>query len=482
MTRRQAAGEGLMFGHALRPQAARFLLGSGALVFFASLGIASPLQVSIQKQGINILEPAAPAIPPDKVVEAVKAARSEIGQNPKLPPGYLALGRALRIAGDSSGASRALDQALALDPHLSAAWYEKGLLSLDDGTLPRATDLFRKAVEYGAANAPAHLELASLLLRTGDWAAAQTELEEVLRIDPQNAGAHDGLGLILNQQGKPKEAAGEFQKALALRPAFAEARESLGEALLQLGEWTEARAALEQALAGELPDASMATYALASALKHLGKEAEAKAEFAKARELMLRQVTEDKARSYNDRGLQLWYQGDLEGAEAALRQAISEDPSYAEAHNNLGGVLWQMKKTVAARDEFAAALQSKPDFAKAHNNLGNALLSQQDNDEAIREFRAAVAAQPGFTSAHLNLAIALMKKGSDSEADAEIMRALELDPGMAEAHLEKGLLLISESNRLTGEARRELEASLRLNPDLRFAIPVPVYEELILGD
>jgi tetratricopeptide (TPR) repeat protein len=454
-------------------------------VICESLLIAAPLQVSIQKKGIDIRGPSPSPLAPDKVIEAVAAARAEIVRNPKLPEGYLALGRALRIAGDSAAAAKALDDALALNPHLSAAWYEKGMMSLDGGTLVEATDLFRKAVQADSTNTAAHLQLASLLLRTGDWAEARKELDSVLRLDPENPGAHDGLGLIFNQEGNPQEAADEFRKALARSPAFAEAQESLGETLLQLGEWEKARAALEAALAGDLADKSMATYALASALKHLGMDADAKAEFTKARELMLQQVNLDKARSNNDRGLQLWYQGDLEGAEGAFRQALDADGTYAEAHNNLGGVLWQLKKTTEARDEFAAAVRDKPDFAKAHNNLGNALLSEGGegkDEEAIREFRAAVSADPGFATAHLNLAIALMKKGENSEAQTEITRVLELDPAMAEAHLEQGLLLISESNRLTGEARKELEVSLHLNPDLRFAIPVPVYEELILGD
>ena len=454
-------------------------LAALACLFIVATAIGA--QVSIQKQA-PVLAPPVSTIPPDKIVAAITAARARVAQNPGSPDGYLALGHALRIAEDAAGAAKALDQALALDPRLSRAWYEKGLMALDSGTLPQATDLFRKAVDFDPANAPARLELASLLLRRGDWAEARTELEAVLRLDPANAAAHDGLGLILSQQGRPQEAAQQFRQALALRPSFAEAQENLGEALLQLSQWSEAAEALKKALGGNLSDTSMATYGLASALKHSGKTTEAAAEFAKATELMRHQLAVDRARSENDRGLQLWYTGDRDGAEAALRAAIGEDPNYAEAHNNLGGVMWQAKRTQEAHDEFAAAVRSKPDFAKAHNNLGNALLNEGRNAEALQEFRAAIAAQPGFASAHLNLAIALMKEGENQAARVEIERALDLDPEMAEAHLEMGLLMVSTSSRLTREARKEFEASLHLNPDMRFAIPVEVYEELILGD
>src|SRR5579863_5687670 len=234
-------------------------------------------QVSAQKPASG-LAPPAPTIPPDKIVEAITAARARVAQNPGSPDGYLALGRALRVAEDAEGAAKALDRALALDPRLSRAWYEKGLMALESGTLPQAADLFRKAVDFDPGNAPTRIELASLLLRRGNWAEARVQLEAVLRLDPANATAHDGLGLILSQQGKPADAAGEFRQALALDPSFAEAQESLGEALLQLGQWSAAAESLTKALSGNLPDTSMATYGLASALKHSGKTAEAAAQ------------------------------------------------------------------------------------------------------------------------------------------------------------------------------------------------------------
>ena len=442
---------------------------------------AAPFQVSASSQASGILEPG-PALTADQVVEAITSARREIAQQPSEARGYLKLGNALRIAGDTGSATKALDHALALDPRLSGAWYEKGLMSIEGGTLPEATQLLQRAVECDSGNAPAHVELASLLLRGGNWAAAQAELEAALRADPSDAAAHQGLGLVFNQQGNPKAALEEFRKALALRPSYAEAEESKGETLVQLGEWPEASDALKKALGASLKDKSMATYALASALKHLGDTTEADVEYAKARELMRQRVIQDRVKGDNDRGLQLWYSGDLAGAEAALRRAVGDDPEYAEAHNNLGGVLWQQNKTDEAQHEFAEAVRLDPGFARAHNNLGNALLNQGEIDGAIRELRAAVSGQPGFASAHLNLAIALMKKAENHDAETEIQRALELDPDMAEAHLEEGLLLVSESSRLTPAARKEFEASLHLNPDLRFAIPVPVYEELLLGN
>lgn len=201
--------------------------GLAVTVLLAASLQAAPFQVTAGRQASQILEPPS-TLAPDRVVEVITAARQEIARSPADAQAYLKLGRALRVAGDTDAAKRALDHALSLDPRLSGAWYEKGLMAIDGGTLPEAANLFGKAVDCDPANASAHMELASLLLRRGDWTRAQSELEAVLRIDPDNAGAHDGLGLVFNQQGNARAAAEEFRKAIALRPSFAEAQESLG--------------------------------------------------------------------------------------------------------------------------------------------------------------------------------------------------------------------------------------------------------------
>jgi tetratricopeptide (TPR) repeat protein len=463
----------------LRSRNALLLLGmlltSGAL-----MGL-TPFQISLRVQPGEIASSSS-NIPPDRVVQTVAKARREIAQNPNSPEGYLLLGTALRIGGNLDAASRALDRALELDPKLSAAWLQKGLISLEGGTLASTEALFEKAVDANPSNAQAQLQLAVTLLREGDFQKAQFHLEGARHSDPQSAGAYDGMGFIDTEKGDPTAAAQQFRKAIALRSPYPEAQENLGEALLELGNAADARKAFENALASGLQDASMASYGLASALKRLGLTAQAEAEFAKARELMRQRVATDRAQNENDRGLQLWHSGNLTEAALAFREAITADAHYAEARNNLGGVLWQLKDSAGAEQEFAAAVRDKPDFAQARNNLGNVLVNAGAVDQAITQFRAALAAQPGFASAHLDLAVALLKKADKQGAETELRQALDLDPTMGPAHLELGLLLIPASGELTSGARYELTEGLHLDPELWSDLPAPVYSSLILGN
>lgn len=103
------------------------------------LAVGLRTQVSAEPGG---LASSKTAIPSDRVVEAVTKARSEIAQNPNSASAYLLLGSALRVGGDLPGADKALDQALRLDPKLSNAWFEKGLIALQNGTIETTQSFF----------------------------------------------------------------------------------------------------------------------------------------------------------------------------------------------------------------------------------------------------------------------------------------------------------------------------------------------------
>ena len=68
---------------------------------------------------------------------------------------------------------------------------------------------------------------------------------------------------------------------------------------------------------------------------------------------------------------------DIDGAEAAYREAIAADPGHAKAHTNLGLVLQNVR---------------------------------QDSDGAEAAYRAAIAADPGHTLAHYTLGHLLERK------------------------------------------------------------------------
>ncbi|HUR58347.1 MAG TPA: tetratricopeptide repeat protein, partial [Opitutaceae bacterium] len=158
--------------------------------------------------------------------------------------------------------------------------------------------------------------------------------------------------------------------------------------------------------------------------------------------------------------------GDLRGAQAQFEAALRIQPDYAAAHNDLGIVLSvDPAQLPAALAHFEAALRVAPGAAPIHNNHGVALSQVHGREaNAQEEFRTAIRLEPGFADAHKNLANLLIRlPGGGEEAVREYGEALRFSPGDADAHanLAFGLAL----TRSYGEAMRQCEAALRLNPD-----------------
>jgi tetratricopeptide (TPR) repeat protein len=90
---------------------------------------------------------------------------------------------------------------------------------------------------------------------------------------------------------------------------------------------------------------------------------------------------------------------------------------------------------------------------------------------AIEQFQKAVDLEPGFASAHFSLGMALAQLGQKDRAETEFRQALILAPDLAVAHFELGLLLASGASVLPPVARSEIEEGLRLDPNLKAALP-----------
>ncbi len=97
-------------------------------------------------------------------------------------------------------------------------------------------------------------------------------------------------------------------------------------------------------------------------------------------------------------------------------------------------------------------------------NLGGALIEQGRFEEAIPWLAKA----PYFAEAQLNWGVAAQGLGRLEEAAEHYRRAVELRPGMARAHYLLGNTLNAQGRRT--DAKAELEAALRLDPESPFAM------------
>ena len=168
---------------------------------------------------------------------------------------------------------------------------------------------------------------------------------------------------------------------------------------------------------------------------------------------------------------------------------------WAESYDRNLDDVFAIQSDIAGR--VATALKTRfasgtPDPASATRNLeaytlflrGSQLYHEdtvQSLKEAISCLEEAVRMDPGFSRSYSMLALALRSQAGDSgdydafmaKAEAAARRALELEPNGADAHVAMGAVHIGLDRFEDG--RREMEAAIRINPNLSGAF-------LLLGE
>ena len=134
----------------------------------------------------------------------------------------------------------------------------------------------------------------------------------------------------------------------------------------------------------------------------------------------------------NNRGVALLAQGDFEGAAAAFRDAIAEEPNQPTLWVNLGIALRHAGKVDEARELFQRALTRPEARRAAGHQLAQLLMDAGDFAEAEAELRAVLEREPGASEVRNALGLVLDKRGRTAEAWKEFEAAAKLDPNAAE--------------------------------------------------
>ena len=125
--------------------------------------------------------------------------------------------------GDIASAERGYRAILALQPKHPDALHLLGRIHGDRGEYEQAFALIGQALKASPNFADAHFNLSAYLIRTGNFADAESHLRTVAKLQPQNATAQNNLGGVLLQLQRYKDAAICFDKALQLDPELATA-------------------------------------------------------------------------------------------------------------------------------------------------------------------------------------------------------------------------------------------------------------------
>jgi len=239
---------------------------------------------------------------------------------------------------------------VAIDPKMSEAYLNLGMLLLDKEEDAAAIAPLRKAVELLPAQSRPRYLLAVALDRSGNRAGAAESFEALIHLDPNDTTALDYLGWAALRKGKPDEAEARFRRALEVQPKELEARRGLAQSL-HAQKKPEAAGAYRDYL--ELkPDDSEARVRLIHLLVEQQQNDVALAELDRLdagkqptlESLKLRADIQIAGKKWDD-------------SIATLQQALALAPNDAPLHGGLGRILLQKRDFAAAEKELRIALR-----------------------------------------------------------------------------------------------------------------------------
>jgi tetratricopeptide (TPR) repeat protein len=226
--------------------------------------------------------------------------------------------------------------------------------------------------------------------------------------------------------------------------------------LLGRGDYDGAIREFEQAI-GDTPGGNMGRYNLARTHYMKGNVEPAEAIL---RDLLERQPSSKEAE--NLLGNIAMNRGRLAEAERHLRRALEIEPRFTDALNSLGLLHEAQGRPEEALEQFRRVIALDPEYAEAYNNLGLVHQGLGRLEESVSAFRKAIAADPGFAGSYSNLAVSYEMLGDLAAAEEQSREALRRDPGNVRVRVNYGGLLYKQGR--LQEARAELEKAVETDP------------------
>ena len=229
--------------------------------------------------------------------------------------------------------NEALDQALAIDPHLVEAHTALGWKAMDyDHDLVAAAQHYKYALSLEPTNPIVLQDSSNFLVKLGRLDEAIAIKEYLVTRDPLNVISHQSLAGVYSLVGRLDEAIASYRTALLLAPSSSRTHWHLGNALLRKGENEAALKAfqLEPIEVNRLLGLVMAYHAL-------GQTAESDAELAASMEKYEREFASSIA-------MVLAYRGEVDRAFAWLDKTVQYNgggltwvhlaPEFADLHDD----------------------------------------------------------------------------------------------------------------------------------------------------
>ena len=297
----------------------------------------------------DLLEEAQAALDKNDYAAAVPPLQKFLAEKPDVAYAHFELGYAYTALKRPDEALSEYEKCIALNPKMSEAQLNLGLLLLEKDPAAALLPL-RKVVELVPAQSRPRYLLGLAQERSGDLAGALDSFEGASRLDPRDEGSLIHLGRMYLNIKRPAEAEGKFRAALEQDPKSPEALQGLA-VCLDREKKPGVADAYRDYLSVQPQDAAMRAR-LVRLLVDQGQYDAALAELDKGEANPPPTVEDLKLRA--DIEIE---QKKPDAAIATLKQAIAVAPNDAQLHGGLGRTYLQTRDFVNAEKELKAALQ-----------------------------------------------------------------------------------------------------------------------------
>jgi len=294
------------------------------------------------------------------------------------------------------------------------------------GDVSGATHTFELLVKAFPDSAEARNFYADSLLKGGDRARAQQEIDRAVQIDPNYLPARIGQIRLLAEAGNTTaalEAMPAAEKQFGDQPQI---QGLYGWLYLLNGNFAAAEERLALATK-QLPDTALTGYLVKA----------------------------------------LWEQAKYDQAVTVMQQWLERYPSDLAIRLRLSSAYLSLEKFTEARSSYAAMLEFYPNFLPALNNLAFLLGEAGDLDAAIGYAQRAYEISPSDATVLDTLGTLLLRKGDITTAYGYIHKATELSPGDQDIQLHLGDALIQTKK--YEEAGKVLRTIVTTAPDSQAA-------------
>jgi len=358
-----------------------------------------------------------------KIFEAISRLKQVLPEN-RAPQAYFYLSGIYTEMGRYDTAYRYLNSAMKGTPPQGAYYHQLGLIRRYEGCRPEAIAAFTYALKLGMGK-----EEATLWRHVGDVQEDLLERDKAvdayrnaLRIRPDDAGSHLALGKLHLDRNDPGDAIAELRRAMEISPALPGLYAALGRAYRASGDSASAIAILTKGIERDSADQD-SRYILAQILLATGRTKEGREALEEYQRLQER-VT--RTNSTFEAAVGRAQEGDLSGAERALREVLDGAPRYGPALQILGTVLLYRGKLQPALDVFGQALAANPLNPETYFNMGAAYLRTGKLADALEMTQKAIVIEDEDSRYYAQLSEIYSRMKRQDESRSAFGRAAEL--------------------------------------------------------